>query len=261
MVQVTEIDFVAELGREYRVTIQMPDGEEFAVVGKFLELVPGKKVRFTWQWDGSEIQPFDTEVCFTFSPLDGGTLVKLVHSGFKLEEYMGRHQRGWTGALSRLVHLQSGIQDKVSQAARFAAAGHARFTTTFAAVPKNKLDWTPSETAKTPIQIAAHTAVTYHTFAGLISGDCEMPADMGTAKTEARITTREQADEALSVGFQALTGAIDCVTPERFAAVAATPYGEIPIEHLIFIPGTHGYAHAAQIDYLQTCWGDMDDHM
>ena len=34
----------------------------------------------------------------------------------------------------------------------------------------------------------------------------------------------------------------------------------MPMTFLMNLPGIHANAHAAQIDYLQTCWGDQEVH-
>jgi len=34
----------------------------------------------------------------------------------------------------------------------------------------------------------------------------------------------------------------------------------VPMTWLMNLPGRHAMSHGAQIDYLQTCWGDQEVH-
>ncbi len=47
--------------------------------GKFLKVNPGKRLRYTWEWNGDgEV----TEIDVTFAPIAKGTKVRLLHSVF-----------------------------------------------------------------------------------------------------------------------------------------------------------------------------------
>lgn len=55
--------------------------------------------------------------------------------------------------------------------------------------------------------------------------------------------------------------ALDTLTPEGICATLDTSLGwSMPMTFLMKLPGMHAISHAAQIDYLQTCWGDQDVH-
>ncbi len=55
--------------------------------------------------------------------------------------------------------------------------------------------------------------------------------------------------------------ALDTVPPEVVGTALDTSLGRfVPMTRLIMLPGSHALSHAAQIDYLQTCWGDQDVH-
>lgn len=133
-------------------------------------------------------------------------------------------------------------------------------------VPDDKLNWSPSPTAKSALQIAAHVAVCAERFAPIIrtgqwiGGDLkELQAAWQAA--EAAVATREQAIELFKRNTDDVLVALDTVTPDRFGSTITTPGLSAPMTFIMNLPSLHASAHAAQIDYLQTCWGDLEVHL
>ena len=86
-------------GGDYRWTI-IPG---HSACGTITEVEPGRRVVFTWGWDGSaELPPGASTVTITLEPADGGTLVHLVHEGLTGEQ-LDSHALGWDHYLGRLV--------------------------------------------------------------------------------------------------------------------------------------------------------------
>ena len=86
-------------GGDYRWTI-IPG---HSVAGTFTEVEPGRRVVFTWGWEGSaDLPPGASTVIITLEPATGGTLVHLVHEGLAGEQEAS-HAAGWTHYLDRLV--------------------------------------------------------------------------------------------------------------------------------------------------------------
>ena len=79
------------------------------VVGTFVELVPGRRVVFTYGWDRADvaIPPGSTTVEIDLRPHDGGTEVRLVHRGL-LAPMADAHSGGWTNYLGRLTAVAEG---------------------------------------------------------------------------------------------------------------------------------------------------------
>jgi uncharacterized protein YndB with AHSA1/START domain len=80
-----------------------------SVVGQFLELVPDRRVVFTFGWDRSDVDVPEgsTLVEIDLKPQRGGTVLRLVHRG--LDGPMAdAHDGGWTNYLSRLAVLAEG---------------------------------------------------------------------------------------------------------------------------------------------------------
>ncbi len=71
--------------------------------GTFTEVDPGRRVVFTWGWEGSaDLPPGTSTVIITLEPAEGGTLVRLVHEGLTGEQEAS-HAEGWNHYLDRLV--------------------------------------------------------------------------------------------------------------------------------------------------------------
>jgi uncharacterized protein (TIGR03086 family) len=86
-------------GGEYRWTI-VPG---LSAAGTFSEIEPGKRLVFTWGWEGDEsLPPGASTVTITLEPADGGTLVRLVHDGLTSEQAAG-HGEGWKHYWERLA--------------------------------------------------------------------------------------------------------------------------------------------------------------
>ena len=72
--------------------------------GRYLELVPGRRVVFTWGWESGAlpVPPGSSTVEVDLEERDGTTHVRLTHSG--LDDAMRRmHADGWAHFLARLA--------------------------------------------------------------------------------------------------------------------------------------------------------------
>jgi uncharacterized protein YndB with AHSA1/START domain len=79
------------------------DVGDSAARGTYVSLDPVHSVVFTWGMPGSgTLPPGGTTVEVTFTPLNGGTLVTLVHRGLAAE-HRRSHEEGWRTFLSKLT--------------------------------------------------------------------------------------------------------------------------------------------------------------
>ena len=86
-------------GGQYRWTIN----PGHTASGTITEVEPGKRIVFTWGWEDSEdLPPGASTVTITLEPAEGGTNVRLVHSGLTPEQAAG-HLEGWNHYGERLV--------------------------------------------------------------------------------------------------------------------------------------------------------------
>lgn len=89
------------VGGGYRWTIT----PGHSAAGTFTEIEPGRRVVFTWGWEGPAAPDADAStVTITLVPSDGGTTVRLVHEGLSDKAAVG-HTEGWIHYLGRLEAL------------------------------------------------------------------------------------------------------------------------------------------------------------
>jgi uncharacterized protein YndB with AHSA1/START domain len=79
------------------------------VLGTFVELVPSRRVVFTYGWDREDVRipPGSTTVEIDLRPHEGGTELHLVHRGLA-EPMADAHSGGWSNYLARLTALAEG---------------------------------------------------------------------------------------------------------------------------------------------------------
>jgi len=86
-------------GGQYRWTIN----PGHTASGTITEVEPGRRIVFTWGWeDSDDLPPGASTVTITLEPAEGGTNVRLVHSGLTPEQASG-HLEGWNHYGERLV--------------------------------------------------------------------------------------------------------------------------------------------------------------
>ncbi len=138
------------------------------------------------------------------------------------------------------------------------------FLRNFAYVPDDRLEWTPTPTSKTPIRIAAHTALFAGRFANMIrTRQLPSPDNLSEwiAKGEAEevaLTCRSEMERVFREGTAEVIAALDTLGPEEVESSLDSGQGwSMPMTQLMGLPGWHATLHAGQIDYLQTCWDDQ----
>ena len=77
--------------------------------GRFLEVLPPRRIVFTWGWEleGSPLAPGSSVVEVDLIPTDEGTLVRLTHRDLPPDE-VALHQAGWSHYLERLAIRATG---------------------------------------------------------------------------------------------------------------------------------------------------------
>jgi uncharacterized protein YndB with AHSA1/START domain len=101
----TEAVFDPRPGGDYRVNIS---GHE-RVRGEVIEVVPDRRLVFTWGWEGEAlpVAPGESTVEISLEPSGEGTLLRLTHRG--LPQGMHKfHRLGWGYALDRLARVAAG---------------------------------------------------------------------------------------------------------------------------------------------------------
>ena len=96
-------DFLPDIGREFQVRNEPVGGWDGVIDCKVLALDPLQRLAYSWRAFGHE-----STVEFTLTPADGGTHLRMEHSGFRANQqaaYQGA-QYGWKrfiGDLGRLL--------------------------------------------------------------------------------------------------------------------------------------------------------------
>ena len=91
------------VGGKYRWDLITQEGEDWVAFGEYRELIPGKKIAFTWQWDDDEAWENRTSaVIVEFFERGSGTELRLRHEQLPSEESRDRHNEGWKSLLDRL---------------------------------------------------------------------------------------------------------------------------------------------------------------
>jgi uncharacterized protein YndB with AHSA1/START domain len=97
------IELDLRVGGAYCIGMR-PDviGARVSVRGRFLEVRPPERLRFTWRWEGAFEQMPETIVTIDFIEFAGGTELTLRHENFAEADIRRQHRSGWIAACDRL---------------------------------------------------------------------------------------------------------------------------------------------------------------
>jgi uncharacterized protein YndB with AHSA1/START domain len=87
-------------GGRFSVVFRLLNGEEHNPTGIYREVIPERKLVFTWDLPGAR-EP-ETLVTFLLRPIDGGTELTLLHEHLPDEAARDSHEQGWNGLLDKL---------------------------------------------------------------------------------------------------------------------------------------------------------------
>jgi hypothetical protein len=141
-----------------------------------------------------------------------------------------------------------------------------RMARALATTPDDRINWSPGACARTPLQQVAHGAMAISGIQDMLVGKPFPYTDIAKADAEWRaaekeFTTRAQVLGLLEQSSGAYLAWLDTLTSEQLASTLQLPFGSFPMAAAITFAADHLRNHAAQIDYIQTIYGDMDWHM
>src|SRR4051794_15797879 len=87
-------------GGRFSVVFRLLNGEEHNPTGVYQEVVPERKLVFTWDLPGTRER--ESLVTFRLRPIDSGTELTLTHEHLPDEATRASHEQGWTGLLDKL---------------------------------------------------------------------------------------------------------------------------------------------------------------
>jgi len=101
--KVLSVESDARVGGRFRWVMQSPNGEIHDVSGVYREVVPDRKLVFTWAW--ITMPERQSLVTVDIKPEGDGSLLTLTHEQFFDETARDRHQSGWTSALDKMEKM------------------------------------------------------------------------------------------------------------------------------------------------------------
>jgi uncharacterized protein YndB with AHSA1/START domain len=104
-VSAAELD-VRVVGR-FRIVLGGPDGKDHECAGVYREVVPNRKLVFTWTWPNTTPER-ESLVTVEFRAVGNGTELDFLHEQLFDETVRDDHKRGWSSSFDKLERfLQS----------------------------------------------------------------------------------------------------------------------------------------------------------
>lgn len=97
------------VGGAYRIHMVSEKGDHIAI-GTYQEIVPNRRLRFSWQWETYAMP--DSVVTVEFEDLGKTTRMTFIHEGLPDEEDVADHTHGWTTAIDKFAGLIEQIKIK-----------------------------------------------------------------------------------------------------------------------------------------------------
>jgi uncharacterized damage-inducible protein DinB len=141
-----------------------------------------------------------------------------------------------------------------------------RLLTDLAATPDDKLNWSPSPTARTPLEVAFHCAEVISGIHGSVDGTNPMPSvtpaemDAYCREQEMKPRSREDVVKMIEEKSSAYSAWLEGLSDEKLLETWQSPFGPIPMTVAISLPTFHTANHVAQLEYIQTIYGDRIWH-
>jgi uncharacterized protein YndB with AHSA1/START domain len=114
----TEVETEAHPGGLYLVKGVGGRGSQHAARGAFREVVPVHRLAYSFGWDdGEEVPPGSSLIEIDLVDREGGTLLRMTHSGLPNEAQCAAHAKGWAHYLGRLAIAAGGGNPGVDRGA------------------------------------------------------------------------------------------------------------------------------------------------
>lgn len=89
------------VGGRFRIVFGGPQGRDHEVTGVYREVVPNRKLVFTWTWPNSTPER-ESLVTITFRGVGRGTELDFRHEQFFDESVRDGHREGWSESFAKL---------------------------------------------------------------------------------------------------------------------------------------------------------------
>jgi uncharacterized protein YndB with AHSA1/START domain len=95
-----DVECDVRVGGRFRIDMHGKDGKVFHHNGEYLEVLPPRRLKFTWVSAATNQRP--TVVTIDFKSLGDKTEITLVHDGLDSVKNVEGHTKGWTEILKQL---------------------------------------------------------------------------------------------------------------------------------------------------------------
>ncbi|HLJ72871.1 MAG TPA: SRPBCC domain-containing protein [Roseiarcus sp.] len=102
---VAEASVDARVGGAYRIVMASRDGSRFVVVGAYQAIEPPDFIAYTWRAEGGPASDLTTLIEVSLTAKDGGTALRMRHTGFPNAQASASHRQGWQSCFNRLSDL------------------------------------------------------------------------------------------------------------------------------------------------------------
>ena len=135
----------------------------------------------------------------------------------------------------------------------------------FSKVPDDRLNWAPSATARTPLAIFAHCGFSLGFIGRTLEGTpypapTMEQADAEFLEMEKTVLTRERALQLWEDSLAKYVAILQELREEDLASTVTLPFslGAAPMHYMIGMGAVHTREHVAQLEYIQTIYGDRE---
>ncbi|MBS1705171.1 MAG: DinB family protein [Armatimonadetes bacterium] len=135
------------------------------------------------------------------------------------------------------------------------------------ATPDEKLRWRPSDHARSILEIAAHAADALSHIVSQMQGmpfavPTSREADASFRARDEKLESKEQVRAEWERNSASYVAFLDSLSDSDLDRLAPLPFGlgEAPLRFYIRAGANHTLGHIAQIEYIQTLYGDHDWH-
>jgi len=159
------------------------------------------------------------------------------------------------------------MRDQIENAKAVVARATEQLAKSFSHVPDDRLNWRPSETARSPIMIVAHCAESLGHLSEMLKGTTYSIPTMAEAdaifmQNDTQLRSREEALDALHRSTEAYIQTLDSLATAGVEGEVNLPFGlgSAPRSAMLSVGADHTKWHTAQLDYIHTIYGDRDWH-
>jgi len=120
-------------------------------------------------------------------------------------------------------------------------------------IPEDRLNWKPAPDTKSALECAAEAAIFMKSMIPVLAGAEWVRPDYSAP-------SRAEIQEMLRSGSKEYADALRAIPAEKLGAVISTPFGDTPLAQLASFPVVDVIHHRGQVCYLQTMFGDKENH-